>query len=440
MRSGEDIARRFARYVSLNVLGMVGVSTYILADTFFVANGVGPEGLAALNYDIVLWTLLHATGLMVGIGAATEFQVRKAKGDADGANRAFTTALAMAAAFAALSFGVVEGFAPQLAVLLGAREDTFGLTVEYMRVLFAFAPVFLANDVLLPFVRNDGSPRLAMTAMVTSSLMNVLGDWLFVFGFGWGMFGAALATGFSPAISLGILSIHFFTKGNSFRPVRMRPDLRLAGRELAFGFSSFVVEASGGLVLLVLNLIILHFQGTVGVAAYGVVANFAFVGTAMFVGVAQGLQPLASAAHAQGERGDELLVLRYALATAIALAVVIYAVVFAFSEPLADAFNRDGDALLSQLASSGMRIYFVGYFFAGVNIVAAAFFSAVQLPGRGLAVSVVRGLPAMLACAAVLSATLGMTGVWATFPAAEALTVCLTAVLVARYVGRRQGA
>ena len=158
MAGSSSMARPFARYVSFNVLGMVGVSVYILADTFFIANGVGSDGLAALNFSIVLYTVLQATGLMLGIGAATEFQVCSARGDRTGANRVFTTALVMAGCAAAVLLAVVEAFATPLASLLGADEATLPLTVTYLRTIFAFAPLFLLNNVLLPFVRNDSEP------------------------------------------------------------------------------------------------------------------------------------------------------------------------------------------------------------------------------------------------------------------------------------------
>ena len=430
MAGSSSMARPFARYVSFNVLGMVGVSVYILADTFFIANGVGSDGLAALNFSIVLYTVLQATGLMLGIGAATEFQVCSARGDRTGANRVFTTALVMAGVAAAVLLAVVEAFAS----LLGADEATLPLTVTYLRTIFAFAPLFLLNNVLLPFVRNDGSPQLAMVAMLVGSFGNIVLDALFIFGFGWGMFGAAFATGFAPIMSMAVLLAHFFMKRNTFRPVRLHLRARLVGHIAALGFSSFVVELSGGLVLLVLNLVILAFEGTIGVAAYGVVANFAFVASALFVGIAQGIQPLASNAYARGSDRDVRAVLRLALLTALVIAATTYAAVALAAEPLALAFNRDNDPQLTALAVDGMRVYFLGYFFAGANIVAAAFFSAVEKPAYGLAISIVRGLPAMLAFAAVLAALFGMAGVWATFPAAEAATFALTAVLLVRFV------
>lgn len=429
-----SMARPFARYVSFNVLGMAGVSAYILADTFFIANGVGPDGLAALNFSIVLYTVLQATGLMLGIGAATEFQVCAARGDRRGANRVFTTALAMAAVAAVVLIVGVEAFAAPLSSLLGADEETLPLTETYLRTIFAFAPLFLLNNVLLPFVRNDGSPQLSMAAMLVGSFGNIALDALFIFGFGWGMFGAAFATGLAPLMSMAVLSIHFFKKRATFRPVRVRLRVRLAGHIAALGFSSFVVELSGGLVLLVLNLVILAFEGTIGVAAYGVVANFAFVANSLFVGIAQGIQPLASNSYARGSARDVRSVLRLALVTAIAIAVAVYVAVALAAEPLALAFNRDNDPQLTALAVDGMRVYFLGYFFAGANIVAAAFFSAVEKPARGLAISIVRGFPAMLSFAALLAALFGMAGVWATFPAAEAATFALTAAFLVRFM------
>lgn len=428
-----SMIRPFARYVSFNVLGMLGLSVYILADTYFVAQGVGPNGLAALNFAIVLYTVLQATGLMIGIGAATEFQVRQSNGDREGANRVFTTALCLALIAVVLFLFVMEVFAVPLARLLGADAYTEPYTVVYVRTIFSFTPLFLLNNVLLPFVRNDGAPQLSMAAMLVGSFGNIFLDWLFVFGFGWGMFGAAFATGFAPIMSIAVLSIHFVRKRNSFRPVRMRLNFSLTARVMALGFSSFIVELSGGLVLLVFNLIILEFEGNLGVAAYGVVANFALVANALFVGVAQGIQPLASNAFARTSAADARAVIRLACITAVLIAAALYISVALFAEPMAVAFNRDNNPHLTELAVTGMRIYFIGYFFAGINIVVAAFFSAIEQPARGLTISLVRGFVAMLLFAFLLAAFFGMAGVWSAFPAAEAATFVLVLVFVARF-------
>ena len=427
------VGRQFVRYVTPNVLGMIAMSAYILADTFFIANGVGPDGLAALNFAIVVWTAMQATGLMLGIGGATKFQVFKSQGDADAASRTFSNAVMLALFAAAVYLVAVNLFAAPVSYALGADSDTVGLTETYLRVLFGFAPFFLMNNVLLPFVRNDGSPRLAMGGMVLGSMANIALDYLFIMVFGWGMFGAAFATGIAPMLSMAVLSVHFLKRRNTFKFVKTLPDVRLMGSFAVLGASSFIVEISGGVVLLIFNLIILSFEGNIGVAAYGIVANIAFVATALFVGTAQGIQPLASHHYAQGDERNLKRVLRYALLTALVISLALIAVVWALSEPLAAAFNRDDDPRLTALAAEGMRLYFAGYLFAGTNIVSAAFFSAVEQPGRGLAISIGRGFVAIVAFVFAFAALFGMVGVWITFPAAEAATACLTAYFLVRF-------
>lgn len=434
MTKNYSLTSLFARYVSFNVLGMIGFSVYILADTYFVANGVGADGLAALNFAIVVFCFMQAMGLMIGIGGATQFQIFSSQGNTEKANQAFTTSFAMALCAALLLMVAVGFFSDPIASFLGADEITAPLMKEYLKVLLVFAPAFLLNAIFLPFVRNDGAPKLAMIAMLVSSLANIIFDWIFIFGLGWGMFGAALATGASPLFSLMMLSLHLFWRNNTFRLVRMRPQLKLMGRIAALGFSSSIVEASSGLVLLVFNLIILQFAGNTGVAAYGIIANFALVATALFVGIAQGIQPLVSGARACRNTREIKSLLRLTLGVAFVFSIVVFGVVYVFAEPLALAFNKDNDPQLTTLAVEGMRIYFAGYFFAGINIVMAAFFSAVERPALGLTISLLRGLVVMLPLAFFLSSLFEMTGVWLTYAATEFVTFVVAIVFIAWFI------
>mgnify|MGYP006891844918 CR=1 FL=1 len=120
--------------------------------------------------------------------------------------------------------------------------------------------------------------------------------------------------------------------------------------------------------------------------------------------------------------------------TALALAAALYAVLFGFTGPIVAVFNSENSALMAQYAFSGMRIYFLGYFFAGFNIVAAGYLGAVDRPrpAEASATSLSRGIVAIVACSLVLSALFGMNGVWAAFPASEAITACLTLFLLKR--------
>ena len=116
----------------------------------------------------------------------------------------------------------------------------------------------------------------------------------------------------------------------------------------------------------------------------------------------------------------------------LGLAALLYGVVFGYTDALTALFNSENSALMAAFAHSGMRIYFLGYFFAGFNIVAAGYLGAVDRPAEASATSLSRGVVAIVACSLVLSALFGMNGVWAAFPASEAITACLTLFLLKR--------
>ena len=133
---------------------------------------------------------------------------------------------------------------------------------------------------------------------------------------------------------------------------------------------------------------------------------------------------------AEGAGAKKLLLL--GCGTALGLAAVLYGVVFGFTDSLVALFNSENSALMAEFAHSGMRIYFAGYFFAGCNIVAAGYLGAVDRPTEASITSLCRGMAAIVVCSLVLSALFGMAGVWAAFPASEAITFALTLYLLKR--------
>ena len=160
--------KEFGRYASLNVLGMIGLSCYILADTFFVARGLGSSGLAALNIAIPVFSLIHGTGLMLGIGGATGYSISKSQGNQNKGDRFFSHTVILGSLFAVLYMVIGFLFSGQISFVLGADGDTFEMCRTYLRVLLLFSPFFIFNNIFISFVRNDGYPQRAMTAMQTS--------------------------------------------------------------------------------------------------------------------------------------------------------------------------------------------------------------------------------------------------------------------------------
>lgn len=201
---------------------------------------------------------------------------------------------------------------------------------------------------------------------------------------------------------------------------------------MTLGLSSWITEVASGAVLLVFNLIILRITGNLGVAAYGIIANIALVAVAIFTGIAQGIQPLVSRFYSTGEADSLKKVRNAANLLALFLAAAFYAVIFLFSDQVIAVFNSEHNTALIPLAREGLRLYFIGFFFAGINIVMTAYLSAVELPKQGTSLSLLRGAILLVPLVLILPQFLEMTGVWLSFPLCELLTAGMLALLLRR--------
>ena len=424
-----NLTKQYFKYVSQNIFGLLGTSCYILADTYFISQAAGTDGVTLLNLCLPIYNLIFAFGSMIGLGSATRYTILQAQGDAR-AQRYFSNAI-FSACILSVPFLLAGIFCPEVLLrLMGGDAEIVALGVGYTRIFLLFTPFFMCNYIVSAFTRNDGDPSLAMVATLSGSLFNVVFDYIFMFPMGLGLPGAALATAVSPVLSICICSRHFFKKSNTLRFLRRAPSIRLLAQSCPLGVSGFVGELSSGVTTTVFNLLLLRLSGNVAVAAYGVIANFALVATAIFNGVAQGAQPLVSACYGKNDSQGARKLLFLGTGTALALAAVLYGVVVGFTDPLVAVFNSENSLQMAAFAHTGMRVYFVGYFFAGFNIVAAGYLGAVNRPAEASATSLCRGMAAIVVCSLVLSALFGMNGVWAAFPASEALTALLTVVLL----------
>lgn len=422
-----SIKKRFTKYVTLNVLGMIGLSCYILADTFFVARGIGTNGLTALNLAIPIYSFIHGSGLMIGMGGATKFSITK-DNDPSTSKNMFTHSLYYTSIMAIIF--VITGlfFTDGLSSLLGSNDATHTMTTTYLKTILLFAPMFLLNNLVICFVRNDKAPRLSMIAMLVGSLSNIVLDYIFIFPLQMGMFGAAFATGIAPIVSLLVLSLHFIKKKNTFNIRRVKPCLTSMFNISSLGVSALITEVSSGVVIIIFNTIILRLEGNVGVAAYGIVTNIALVVIAVFTGIAQGMQPIISSCYGKEDYHGIKKTYKYGIFSTIIFAVFIYVFVFIFSNQLVAVFNKEQNPQLAQIAVTGLRIYFTAFLFIGINIVTATFFSAIAKPRPAFLISILRGFVVMIPTVFLLSTLFQMTGVWISLTIGELLVTFVAVV------------
>lgn len=414
-------------YVTRSVLSTLGLSLYILADTFFIANGVGVLGLAALNIALPLFNLLTGIGLLLGMGGATLFTLKGRKGN-------YFSQLLLVGGIIGLFFTVLGFFSSRsLALLLGASGDTVDLTTMYMRFILVMAPFFILNNLCLAFIRNDQNPQLAMKAMICSSVFNMIFDYIFVFPMNMGMAGAALATVLSPIVSLAILSTHRNFSKRQLTLSWAKPKLATIFQSIQLGLSSFLAEMSTGVSILVFNQVLIGLGGDIVIAAYGVLANILVVALSLFTGVAQGIQPLISRAVNKKETLTIQKTLSFGLRTSFIMAIGLYLILFFLKYPIISAFNRDNDPMLIQLAAAGIPIFFLSLFGSSLNVVFSIFFSAIGQAKQSFTLAVFRGYIFLIPLVIILAGIWGLIGAWVSLPVTEGLTLVFSLLFLRQY-------
>lgn len=424
-----SVGKQFLKYIPQNILGMVGISLYILADTFFISKSVGADGITALNLVLPVYSVIFSIGAMIGVGSAIRFAIAKSRQSKD-TDSYFSNGLFWGTVIG-LTFALAGLIFPdKILALMGGDEEIVRVGTSYTRIFMIFSPCFIWNHTCNAFVRNDGAPLRAMIATLSSSLFNIVADYVLMFPLGLGMSGAALATAISPVIGVGVCLTHILSKKSNVKLKLIKPSFSRLIRSCQLGVSAFVAEISSGVMTATFNMLILGLTGNVGVASYGVVANISLVATAMFNGVANGSQPIASTFYGQGEKSKLKELLKLGFITAIGMSAVMIAIVYIWSETLANIFNGENNKILAEYAEEGLKLYFTGFVFAGINIVGTSILSAMEEAKGAFIASVMRGFVAIVAFAFLLSAIWGMKGVWLAFPAAEGVTVIITVIML----------
>ena len=411
---------KFLKYISQSISGMIGVSVYILADTFFISYKCGADGLAALNLILPVFGLVFAIGSMIGIGSATRYNISTAKGSPS--DYYFTQSIFWCL-ICSIPFMLTGIFIPHKALaLLGADAGLIRLGRNYMRIVLLFTPFFMSNYTFTAFARNDHATSIAMIGSISGSFFNILFDYIFMFPMDLGFLGAALATALSPVVTMLICSTHYLGKNNHVEFHWRKPSLRRIIGCCQLGVSAFFAEISSAVITIIFNMLILRIAGTIGIAAYGVVANISLVAMAILNGLAQGAQPLISQSYGKGKHDLVRKFLNWSLAAALLIELVIVVLIYGFTDTFISIFNSEHNLQLLAYAHTGLRLYFLGFLVAGINIVLVAYFSAIDRARPAVLGSVMRGIIAIAFCAILFSQILGLNGIWLSFLGSEIIT------------------
>ncbi|MYH16154.1 MAG: multidrug transporter MatE [Gammaproteobacteria bacterium] len=422
------IVPTFFKYLGLDVLGLIAMTSAMLVDGLFIGNYVGVEALAAVNLIIPISTLLFGVGMMLSIGGSVRAGKYLGEEDKPAASAIFSKTLMFMALYGAAAISLALIFEEALFTGLGASRELFPVMSEYYRIIMPFLLAQLIVLALYYFIRLDGYPNLVATALTIGALVNILLDYLFIGRFGWGLTGAALATGISQALPLPVMMIYWRKPGR-----RLRFGLRQRNWKEVFqaaynGVSEFINEVAGGIVVLILNWMLLQRIGVHGVAAMTVVNYTMLLGYMMFFAISDTIQVMISQNFGARNAVRMTAFLKTAASTIAMLSAFFITVLLTVSEPIIRLFVDDRDSA----ATVAMATEFVTYIwplflFAGVNILLSGYLTAIHRPLQSGTVALCHSLILPAAFLALAYWLLADQRFVVALPAAEAAT-CILAV------------
>ena len=425
----KPVKQVFMRYLVPSVLATMVTSIYVLADTIIVGKGIGTIAVAALNIVLPLYNIFFGLGLLFGVGGSVLMSILRGEGDEKGSNAYFSTSLVAMCVVLALSLAFFTAFMEEIALVFGGTPETMPYIMDYMPYIVWGMGLFFFSSYLQTFIRNDGAPRLAMYAVVSGGVANIILDYVFVYNFNMGMAGAAIATVMGSGLTVVILLTHFFTKKNNlhFSLKGVRPSF--IKNIILNGFASFLIEVASGVTIFVFNIQLLKYAGNTGVSVYSIISNTAIVVVCLCKGINQAAQPLLSTNYGAGlyERTDKIRSL------AVKVSIIICAVLVIMGLVVPDFFTYifiNPDSAILSMSASAIRIYFVGFMMLGINMVFICYFQAILKNGYSMIICLMRGLILVVAFAYIFPLFMDVTGIWLAVPAAETITMLFGIYLI----------
>ena len=429
----ESVSKLFFRYLIPAILGTMVTSIYILADTIIIGKGIGIDAMAALNIVLPLFNIFFGNGLLFGVGGSVLMAIARGRGDAKTGECYFTVALILNIITCVFYTIFLWIFMEPIAKFLGATEVTMPYVMDYAPYVIAGLSVFAFSTFLQTFVRNDGAPKLAMTAVVTGGISNVFLDLLFVYPLDMGMAGASIASVIGSGITVCILLCHFCSKSNGLKLSLQGFSFSYVKDIFASGFTSFLVDITSGIVMFVFNIEILKAVGDVGVSMYGVICNTAIIVICLCNGINQAAQPIISTNHGAGLSNRIIAVRSLGIKTAFAICSVATIIGLAVPNLFTYIFLNPNKEILA-MSPIAIRTYFIGFFVTGINMFIVGYFQSIVKPGISLLLCLLRGCVLSILFVKILSPLFGIVGIWASVPLAELVTL-----LIAFYFIRKTG-
>ncbi|NLW07267.1 MAG: MATE family efflux transporter [Clostridia bacterium] len=414
------------------IVGMLINALYNIVDRIFVGRGVGDIAIAATTVAFPIMIIMMSVAILIGIGTTALISIRLGEQKKDEAEKVVGNGVIMLVVLPLILTTIFMLFAGPILTAFGAEGDVFPYALDFTRIIMLGAVFGALTMGMNNFIRAEGNPTYAMATQITGGLINIALNYVFIFKVGLGIKGSALATVCAQTIST-LMVLYYYLSGRSLLKIRLKnlkPQLPVLTSIVTIGFAPFAMQLANSIQQMILNKSLYAYGGDMALSALGIMMSVATLLLMPLIGLSQGAQPLIGYNYGarQYDRVKETLFKAVVAGTCIAL--VFYLVIHIWPEQIVGLFSKDNPALI-QMTSQAMMVYFAMLPILAFQILGANYFQAVGKPVQSTILSLSRQVLLFIPLLLILPRFWGIDGIWRTAPIADALSVLLTASLIA---------
>lgn len=433
----EPVGALLRKFAIPSIVAMLVSALYNIVDQFFIGQSIGELGNAATNVAFPLSTSCTAISLLLGIGAASAFNLSMGRGEKD-------KALYYVGNAAVLLFGLgvalcvgTEVFLEPLLVFFGSPENVLGYAKEYVRIVALGFPFLILANGGAHLVRADGSPRYSMMCNLTGAIINTILDPILIFGLGMGMSGAAFATIAGQIVS-GLMVVRYLCnyKAGKFTKEHLLPKWKVAGYAMSLGMAQFFNQIAMMVVQIVMNNSLTYYGAksiygeSIPLACAGIINKVSFLFFAICIGIAQGMQPITSFNYGAKQYDRVKKAVTISLKAGSVVCIIAFILFQLFPRQIIGMFGN-GSELYFRFAERYFHIYLFFTFINNVQPLSSTFFTSIGKPTKGAFLSLTRQIIFLLPLLIIFPGFFGIDGIMYAGPVADFMAAVVAAFMLA---------
>ena len=426
----ESIGKLLMQYAIPAIIAMTASSLYNMVDSIFIGHGVGTMAISGLALTFPLMNLAAAFGSLVGVGASTLISVKLGQKDYDTAQRVLGNVVVLNILLGVAFTVVVMAFLDPILYFFGGSDQTIGYARDYMQIILLGNVVTHLYLGLNAVLRSSGHPQEAMYATIATVVINTLLDPLFIYGLGWGIRGAAIATIVAQIVSL-LWQLKLFGNKDEllhFHRGIFRLRRKIVSDTLAIGMSPFLMNLAACFIVILINQGLKEYGGDLAIGAFGIVNRLVFIVVMIVMGLNQGMQPIAGY-NFGAKRYDRVnRVLKLTIIYATGVTTFGFFVGMLMPDLVVGIFTSDRE--LVDISARGLRIVVMFFPIIGFQMVTANFFQSIGMAGKAIFLSLTRQMMILLPCLLILPRFYGTAGVWYSMPVSDLIASLIAAAML----------